>query len=49
MLTVSQLFQKLENREDCKKCEQVAKMNDTAEGGVGDQLLDRLPVQGQQK
>ena len=43
MLTVSQLFQKLENGEDCKKeCEQVAKMNDEQKESVSDQLLDRL-------
>lgn len=43
MLTVSQLFQKLENGEDCKKeCEQVARMNDEQKESVSDQLLDRL-------
>ena len=43
MLTVSQLFQKLENGEDCKnECEQVAKMNDEQKESVSDNLLDRL-------
>ena len=43
MLTVSQLFQKLENGEDCKKeCEQVARMNDEQKESVSGQLLDRL-------
>lgn len=40
LLIVSQLFQKLENGEDCKKeCEQVARMK---KEGVSGQLLDRL-------
>lgn len=35
LLIVSQLFQKLENGEDCKKeCEQVARMNDEQKEGV---------------
>ena len=43
LLIVSQLFQKLENGEDCKKeCEQVARMNDEQKEGVSGQLLDRL-------
>ena len=43
LLIVSQLFQKLENGEDCKKeCEQVARMNDGQKEGVSGQLLDRL-------
>ena len=43
LLTVSQLFQKLENGEDCKKeCEQVARMNDEQKESVSGQLLDRL-------
>ena len=43
LLIVSQLFQKLENGDDCKKeCEQVARMNDEQKEGVSGQLLDRL-------
>ena len=43
LLIVSQLVQKLENGEDCKKeCEQVARMNDEQKEGVSGQLLDRL-------
>ena len=43
LLIVSQLFQKLENGEDCKKeCEHVARMNDEQKEGVSGQLLDRL-------
>ena len=43
LLIVSQLFQKLENGEDCKnECEQVARMNDEQKEGVSGQLLDRL-------
>ncbi len=43
LLTISQLFQKLENGEDCKKeCEQISQMNDEQKESVSGQLLDRL-------
>ena len=43
LLIVSQLFQKLENGEDCKKeGEPVARMNEEQKEGVSGQLLDRL-------
>lgn len=50
LLIVSQLFQKLENGEDCKKeCEQVARMNDEQKEGVSGQLLDRLQARDSKK